>query len=74
MPKAELNDHSIYYEIHGSGDAVVCSGGWGTWCHGEEKHLPLGLTERYQVIIFDHQEIGESDDPTSFEASTVLCA
>ena len=74
MPKAELNDHSIYYEIHGSGDAVVCSGGWGTWCHGEEKHLPLGLTERYQVIIFDHRGIGESDDPTSFEASTVLYA
>jgi pimeloyl-ACP methyl ester carboxylesterase len=74
MPIAELNDHTMYYEILGEGPAVVCSGGWGTWCHGGERHLPAGLTERFKVIIFDHRGIGQSDDRTAVDASTALYA
>jgi pimeloyl-ACP methyl ester carboxylesterase len=74
MPITDLNQHSMYYEVHGQGIPLVCSGGWGTWCHGGERHLPSGLIEHFQVIIFDHRGIGESNDRPSVEATTRLYA
>ena len=74
MPIADLNHHTMYYEVHGQGIPLVCSGGWGTWCHGGERHLPSGLIEHFQVIIFDHRGIGESNDQPSVEATTALYA
>ena len=32
-----LNNHEMYYEIHGSGPPAICMGGWGTFCHGGEN-------------------------------------
>ena len=65
MPVVHLNDHEMYYEVHGTGDPVLCMGGWGTYCHGGTNNLARGLTDGYQVIIFDYRGIGEStDDPT----------
>jgi 3-oxoadipate enol-lactonase len=74
MPVAHLNDHEMYYEIHGSGDPLVCVGGWGTYCHGKAIHLPRGLTDHYSVIIFDPRGIGKSTDNTSIPATTRLYA
>ena len=74
MPIARINDHDMYYEVHGEGDPLVCAGGWGTFCHGEERHIPRGLTDRYSVIIFDHRGIGESDDDSSVDSSMRLYA
>lgn len=64
----------MYYEMHGAGDPVVCSGGWGTFCHGNARHLPSGLTDRYSVIIFDHRGLGESTDELGVPASTAMYA
>ena len=64
----------MYYEIHGEGDPVVCSGGWGTFCHGNARHLPSGLTDQYSVIIFDHRGLGESTDDADVPATTALYA
>jgi 3-oxoadipate enol-lactonase len=76
MPSAQLNNHAMYYELHGPPDAppVLAMGGWGTWCHGDEAQLPRGLTERYRVAIFDHRGIGESSDDPSIPASMKLYA
>ncbi|MGE0503354.1 MAG: alpha/beta fold hydrolase [Rhizobiaceae bacterium] len=74
MPVATINGHQMYYEVHGSGPPALCMGGWGTFCHGEERHLARGLTERYSVAIFDHRGIGESDDDLSIEPTTKLYA
>lgn len=64
MPVADINDHAMYYEVHGSGPPALCMGGWGTYCHGGSRHLARVLKDRYQVAIFDHRGIGESgDDP-----------
>jgi pimeloyl-ACP methyl ester carboxylesterase len=64
----------MYYEIHGEGDPVLCAGGWGTYCHGKERHLPPGLTDRYSVVIFDHRGLGESTDDPGVPAGTALYA
>lgn len=74
MPVARLNGHDMYYELHGEGDPAVCSGGWGTFCHGKHRHLPAGLTDRYQVIVFDHRGLGDSTDDAGVPASTALYA
>ena len=74
MPRAWLNGHDMYYELHGDGEPVMCSGGWGTFCHGNERHLPDGLVERYRVVIFDHRGLGESTDDPDVPASTALYA
>jgi 3-oxoadipate enol-lactonase len=58
----KINNHDMYYEIHGHGDPALVMGGWGTYCHGGEKNLARGLTDRYAVLIFDYRGIGESTD------------
>ena len=62
MPIANINNHKMYYEVHGQGDPVLCMGGWGTFCHGNEGHLARGLTDRYSVVIFDYRGICDSED------------
>ena len=74
MPIATINSHAMYYEVHGEGDPLLLMGGWGSFCHGEERHLPWGLTDRYRVVIFDHRGIGESSDDPGVPASTRLYA
>lgn len=65
MPVARIDGHSMYYEIHGQGPPAICMGGWGSYCHGGEKHLARGLTDRYRTLIIDYRGIGESDDDPS---------
>jgi pimeloyl-ACP methyl ester carboxylesterase len=66
MPNLRINGHELYYEIHGpqngQGDTALCMGGWGTYCHGGERHLARGLTDRYRVLLIDYRGIGESTD------------
>ncbi len=65
MPVARINGHDMYYEVHGRGPPAICMGGWGTWCHGGERHLARGLTDHYQTLVIDYRGLGEStDDPT----------
>ena len=74
MPLISVNNHQMYYEIHGAGEPVICSGGWGTFCHGDVGHLPRGLTDRYKVVIFDHRGIGQSSDDMVVPSTTRLYA
>lgn len=74
MPMARINDHNMYYEVLGQGDPVLCMGGWGTFCHDNHHHLARGLTDRYQVIVFDYRGIGDSDDDLSVPSTMALHA
>ena len=74
MPSVQLNGHRMYYEIHGSGDPAICMGGWGSFCHGGERHLARGLTDRYRTLIIDYRGIGESTDDATVPASMALHA
>jgi 3-oxoadipate enol-lactonase len=72
MPTAFINGHNMYYEILGEGDPVLCMGGWGTFCHDNHHHLARGLTDRYQVILFDYRGICDSDDDLSQHADDAI--
>lgn len=74
MPTAHVNGHRMHYEVHGQGEPVLLIGGWGTFCHGEQHHLPWGLTDRYSVVIFDHRGVGDSDDEPDKPATTRMYA
>ena len=74
MPTLAINGHDMHYEVHGNGEPVFCSGGWGTYCHGNTGHLPEGLVDRYRVIVFDHRGIGRSDDDPAVASTTGLHA
>lgn len=72
MPVATINQHEMYYELLGPEDAprVVCTTGWGTFCHGHEHHLPRGLTTHFRVLVYDHRGLAQSTDDAS-QASTM---
>lgn len=78
MPIARINGHDMYYEIHGpaQGQAqpAICMGGWGTWCHGGERHLARGLTDRCQTLIIDYRGIGQSTDDITVAPTMALHA
>ena len=74
MPIADINNHQMYYEIHGEGEPAVCVGGWGTFCHGGERNLARGLTDQYAVLCIDYRGIGDSTDDLSIEPSIKMHA
>lgn len=74
MPIANINNHAMYYEVHGKGDPVLLMGGWGTFCHGGEKNLPRGLTDTHRVVIIDYRGLEESTDDFSVPATMDLYA
>ncbi len=74
MPIATINNHEMYYELHGSGAPVVYIGGWDTFCHGRHHYLARGITDDYEVLIVDYRGIGESDDDLAVKPSTELYA
>jgi pimeloyl-ACP methyl ester carboxylesterase len=74
VPTARINDHSMYYEVLGRGDPVLCMGGWGTFCHENHDHLARGLVDRHQIILFDYRGIRESGDDPSVPSTMELHA
>ena len=74
MPVAQINNHSMYYELHGDGPPAVYIGGWDTFCHGREGFLARGITDKYTTLIVDYRGIGESDDDLNVTPSTTLHA
>jgi len=74
MPIARINDHDMYYEVIGTGEPLLCMGGWGSFCRDGQAGLARGLTDRYQVILFDYRGIGESGDNRSVPSTMALHA
>ena len=62
MPKVELNDIEMYYEVHGEGVPVMIINGFGGTSEGWESVSPLitDLSKRYKVIIQDNRGVGRS--------------
>lgn len=74
MPISRINDHDMYWELHGDGaETVICMGGWGTFCRERIKDAPRVIFQRYRVLLFDYRGIGESTDSDA-EPTTALFA
>jgi len=62
MPKVNINDCDIYYEIHGQGDPLVLIMGLRRNVEWWYRQIPA-FAEHFQVIIFDNRGAGRSDKP-----------
>jgi pimeloyl-ACP methyl ester carboxylesterase len=62
MPHATVGDHQLYYEEHGSGDALLCIMGFATDLTGWLMQVPV-FANRYRTIVFDNRGVGRSAKP-----------
>src|ERR1700675_3354641 len=62
--KENSTDIELYYEDHGSGDAVVLIHGYPLSGASWEKQLPVLLNAGHRVITYDRRGFGKSSQPT----------
>jgi pimeloyl-ACP methyl ester carboxylesterase len=62
MPKVNINDCDIYYEIHGEGEPLVMIMGLRRNVEWWFRQVPA-LSNHFRVIIFDNRGAGRSDKP-----------
>jgi non-heme chloroperoxidase len=63
--KENSTDIDLYYEDHGSGDAVVLIHGYPLSGASWEKQLPVLLDAGHRVITYDRRGFGKSSQPTT---------
>jgi len=73
MPKVKSNGIETYYEIHGSGKALVLISGIGYPLWQWHKMIPY-LAEHFQVITFDNRGVGQSNKPAGPYTAQMLAA
>lgn len=74
MSILERNGVHLYYEVHGSGPAVLLTHGYSATAEMWKPNIPA-LSRRYQLILWDMRGHGQSDsphDPAAYsEAATI---
>jgi len=63
--KENSTDIELYYEDHGSGDAVVLIHGYPLSGASWEKQIPVLLAEGHRVITYDRRGFGKSSQPAT---------
>jgi non-heme chloroperoxidase len=63
--KENSSDIELYYEDHGSGDAVVLIHGYPLNGASWEKQIPVLLATGHRVITYDRRGFGKSSQPTT---------
>ena len=65
MPRCVANGVSLYYEIEGAGERLLCVSGTG----GDLRHTPRvtdgPLVESFEVLAYDQRGLGQSSVPPS---------
>ena len=62
MPTVQVNDISMYYEIHGTGRPLVLIGGLGADL-SLLTPITSDLAQRRRVLVFDNRGAGRTDQP-----------
>jgi pimeloyl-ACP methyl ester carboxylesterase len=71
MPKVDIGDARINFEVHGEGEPLVLITGLGGEIAFWKKYVPL-LSRSHEVVILDNRGAGETDYPqTLFTMSTL---
>ncbi len=71
MPKADLGDVQINYEVLGNGDPLVLITGLGGEVSFWKKYLPL-LSKRHLVLVLDNRGAGETDYPPTLFTMRIM--
>ncbi|HYY21957.1 MAG TPA: alpha/beta hydrolase [Thermoleophilaceae bacterium] len=59
MPTLDLGDRSLYYELHGDGEPLVCI--MGLAANAASWALQIGpFARRHRTLIFDNRDVGRS--------------
>ena len=59
MPVAQVNGQSIYYEVQGEGEPLLCVMGLAADTLSWALNVP-GFAERHKTIVFDNRDVGRS--------------
>jgi 3-oxoadipate enol-lactonase len=59
MPTLALEDRTIYYEEHGSGEPLLCVMGLAADTLSWTLQLPA-FAERHRTVVFDNRDVGQS--------------
>jgi pimeloyl-ACP methyl ester carboxylesterase len=62
MPTLDRNGVNIYYEIHGSGPAILLTHGFSATTEMWKPNIPT-LSQRHRLILWDMRGHGQSDSP-----------
>jgi 3-oxoadipate enol-lactonase len=62
VPHADLGDHRVFYEEHGSGDPVVLVNGLGA-DHSAWALQVEALQESFRVVVLDNPGVGRTEGP-----------
>jgi 3-oxoadipate enol-lactonase len=62
MPKLQVEDAALYYEVSGQGEPLLLIHGLGSSARDWELQVPV-FSERYRVVTFDVRGHGQSDKP-----------
>jgi len=59
VPTAEVNGQSIYYEVHGAGEPLLCMMGLAADTLSWALQVPA-FASRHRTVIFDNRDVGQS--------------
>jgi len=71
MPKAEVGNIELYYEVHGQGPGVLMIQGLGFSSKFWARQIPA-LAPHFQVVVFDNRGAGQSDKPKEPYSVTLM--
>jgi 3-oxoadipate enol-lactonase len=63
MPTTEANGQTIYYEVHGEGEPLLCVMGLAADTLAWTLQVPA-FSARHRTIIFDNRDVGQSSQAT----------
>ena len=63
MPTIEANGQTIYYEVHGEGEPLLCVMGLAADTLAWTLQVPA-FSERHRTVIFDNRDVGRSSQAT----------
>jgi pimeloyl-ACP methyl ester carboxylesterase len=59
VPHASVNEHSLYYEVHGEGEPLLCITGLGADTLSWSLQVPE-WSKDFRTVIFDNRDVGRS--------------
>lgn len=59
MPTTEANGQTIYYEVHGEGEPLLCVMGLAADTLAWTLQVPA-FSERHRTVVFDNRDVGQS--------------